>query len=103
MVNLKIGRNEPCPCGSGKKYKKCCGLLEDISEISSDSFIRYSQLISAAKIKLDNYYQAGIKKIRNEAKERFLRFTTTKNLPSANESFFPTGCGLTKLILKVIH
>ena len=23
----KIGRNEPCPCGSGKKYKKCCGFL----------------------------------------------------------------------------
>ncbi len=23
----KVGRNEPCPCGSGKKYKKCCGLL----------------------------------------------------------------------------
>ncbi|MGD9567060.1 MAG: SEC-C metal-binding domain-containing protein [Sedimentibacter sp.] len=22
----KIGRNEPCPCGSGKKYKKCCGM-----------------------------------------------------------------------------
>jgi preprotein translocase subunit SecA len=21
----KIGRNEACPCGSGKKYKKCCG------------------------------------------------------------------------------
>ena len=20
----KIGRNDPCPCGSGKKYKKCC-------------------------------------------------------------------------------
>jgi len=20
----KVGRNEPCPCGSGKKYKKCC-------------------------------------------------------------------------------
>jgi len=24
-VEPKIGRNEPCPCGSGKKYKKCCG------------------------------------------------------------------------------
>ncbi|MBP1924301.1 hypothetical protein J2Z76_000154 [Sedimentibacter acidaminivorans] len=24
----KIGRNDPCPCGSGKKYKKCCGKLE---------------------------------------------------------------------------
>lgn len=20
----KIGRNDPCPCGSGRKYKKCC-------------------------------------------------------------------------------
>ena len=25
VVEKKIGRNEPCPCGSGKKYKKCCG------------------------------------------------------------------------------
>ncbi|MEO8158444.1 MAG: SEC-C metal-binding domain-containing protein [Betaproteobacteria bacterium] len=24
----KIGRNEPCPCGSGKKFKKCCGSLQ---------------------------------------------------------------------------
>ncbi|MBN2592401.1 MAG: SEC-C domain-containing protein [Sedimentisphaerales bacterium] len=23
--NFKVGRNDPCPCGSGKKYKKCCG------------------------------------------------------------------------------
>jgi preprotein translocase subunit SecA len=23
----KVGRNEPCPCGSGKKYKQCCGKL----------------------------------------------------------------------------
>jgi len=25
-ATLKVGRNAPCPCGSGKKYKKCCGL-----------------------------------------------------------------------------
>jgi preprotein translocase subunit SecA len=24
-VNKKVGRNDPCPCGSGKKYKRCCG------------------------------------------------------------------------------
>ena len=24
-VRDKVGRNDPCPCGSGKKYKKCCG------------------------------------------------------------------------------
>ena len=25
VAEQKIGRNDPCPCGSGKKYKKCCG------------------------------------------------------------------------------
>ena len=24
-LNKNIGRNDPCPCGSGKKYKNCCG------------------------------------------------------------------------------
>ena len=27
-VELKVGRNEPCPCRSGKKYKHCCGRLD---------------------------------------------------------------------------
>ena len=27
--NVKVGRNEPCPCGSGKKYKKCCGGVDE--------------------------------------------------------------------------
>ena len=25
IVGKKVGRNDPCPCGSGKKYKQCCG------------------------------------------------------------------------------
>jgi uncharacterized protein len=32
-AGVKIGRNEPCPCGSGKKYKRCCG--------SPDKLARY--------------------------------------------------------------
>ncbi|MBP1587037.1 MAG: SEC-C domain-containing protein [Clostridia bacterium] len=28
-VSHKVGRNEPCPCGSGKKYKNCCGKNDD--------------------------------------------------------------------------
>lgn len=24
-ADRNVGRNDPCPCGSGKKYKKCCG------------------------------------------------------------------------------
>jgi hypothetical protein len=29
-MNMKIGRNETCPCGSGKKHKKCCDLADQI-------------------------------------------------------------------------
>ncbi len=28
VVETKVGRNDPCPCGSGKKYKNCCGKLK---------------------------------------------------------------------------
>ncbi|MEA1866750.1 MAG: SEC-C metal-binding domain-containing protein [Thermodesulfobacteriota bacterium] len=37
----KIGRNAPCPCGSGKKYKKCCLPLQERS--SSQQNISYSE------------------------------------------------------------
>ncbi|MDR2648429.1 MAG: SEC-C domain-containing protein [Clostridiales bacterium] len=30
--DAKIGRNDPCPCGSGKKYKKCCGARLSVAE-----------------------------------------------------------------------
>ena len=29
-IHSKVGRNEPCPCGSGKKFKKCCGAASDL-------------------------------------------------------------------------
>jgi len=31
---IKVGRNDPCPCGSGKKYKRCCLLTKPISKDS---------------------------------------------------------------------
>jgi uncharacterized protein len=30
FMSAKVGRNEPCPCGSGKKFKKCCGSPVDL-------------------------------------------------------------------------
>lgn len=36
----KIGRNEPCPCGSGKKFKKCCYGKEDSSQDNKECFSR---------------------------------------------------------------
>ena len=29
-MQAKVGRNEPCPCGSGKKFKRCCGAAGDL-------------------------------------------------------------------------
>lgn len=36
----KVGRNDPCPCGSGKKYKKCC-IDKPIPELEQNSFEQY--------------------------------------------------------------
>ena len=35
---MKIGRNDPCPCGSGKKYKKCC-LSKNSCMLNEKSFL----------------------------------------------------------------
>lgn len=32
-MTIKIGRNDPCPCGSGKKYKQCCALAPQIGTV----------------------------------------------------------------------
>ena len=34
----QVGRNDPCPCGSGKKYKKCCAMVDDTksAQLNSD-------------------------------------------------------------------
>lgn len=38
LQRQKIGRNDPCPCGSGKKYKKCCAIIDDAktAQLSAD-------------------------------------------------------------------
>lgn len=88
MARLKVGRNELCPCGSGKKYKKCCGLLDEMIDSSDDPFTRNSKLMTAAKMKLDNYYNDLIKRIRKDAQKQFLRFTVNNSLPKEHESIF---------------
>jgi tetratricopeptide (TPR) repeat protein len=37
----KVGRNAPCPCGSGKKYKKCCLLSQDGKTQTADQPTRF--------------------------------------------------------------
>jgi hypothetical protein len=55
--HIKFGRNDPCPCGSGKKYKRCCLLTKPISQDSlwerqredSDKFTRDMMRFAARK------------------------------------------------------
>ena len=39
--NSKVGRNDPCPCGSGKKYKKCCFKIKPVGFIFSSTLFFY--------------------------------------------------------------
>lgn len=45
-MNKKPGRNDPCPCGSGKKYKQCCALKSPLAKL-----IKHAVWINAPKPK----------------------------------------------------
>ena len=45
---MKIGRNDPCPCGSGKKYKKCC--LNEQQASPMDKLKALKPVTSASKV-----------------------------------------------------
>src|SRR5713101_8412369 len=34
---MRVARNDPCPCGSGKKYKKCCGAVSALQPAARDA------------------------------------------------------------------
>lgn len=88
MNNARVGRNDPCPCGSGKKYKRCCGLVEEYMNPTGDPFLRYSNLITALKIKLDSFYEKEIRRARRDLMNRFLYFMVDKSLPAEHDSLF---------------
>lgn len=87
-MTTKIGRNDPCPCGSGKKYKKCCMILADIIDPTDNLFTRYNKLFTIIKTKLDEAYSNQIKKARHEASQMFLRYTSERILKPEYESLF---------------
>lgn len=49
---MKISRNDPCPCGSGKKYKKCC-MRKEVTEDDETSRIKSDEMVHIGKIKED--------------------------------------------------
>src|SRR5699024_2395532 len=41
---MKLGRNEPCPCGSGKKYKHCC--IDGVAKWHADVVDEFDQIVA---------------------------------------------------------
>ncbi len=80
-MDNKPGRNDPCPCGSGKKYKKCCFLTEesgpaaDFSGTSElfDAFIKMNIAIAAYRDKIIQFERDGrdLKKKLEEFEKEF--------------------------------
>lgn len=56
MTIIKNSRNDPCPCGSGKKYKQCC--LKRDEDIASSKRSEYNSIPQVLQAALE-YYQAG--------------------------------------------
>ncbi len=84
----KIGRNDPCPCGSGKKYKKCC-LAKDNTAADQDGpsqaelfdFPKGQQVLPKAPAALKEKEQVALDKILQKAlaalkKDRFYRLNS---------------------------
>ncbi|HRY12093.1 MAG TPA: SEC-C metal-binding domain-containing protein [Syntrophomonadaceae bacterium] len=88
MTKSKIGRNDTCPCGSGKKYKNCCQVLEGMVETITKPFDRYNTLMASLKMKLDRNYESQIRRLRKPMQERFLRLSCVQTLPQGQESVF---------------
>ncbi|HQS83808.1 MAG: hypothetical protein B7Y25_02710 [Alphaproteobacteria bacterium 16-39-46] len=73
----KIGRNDPCICGSGKKYKKCCLPQETSSESSNVLDFNWAKMRSTEREVIDDIllpyaFQKFSKEILEEAWEDFL-------------------------------
>ncbi|MDH6352223.1 hypothetical protein M2298_004222 [Brevibacillus sp. 1238] len=78
--SMSVGRNELCPCGSGKKYKKCCGVVTPITELRS----RHEQ-------KLQKEYAGWVERLNH-----FVGGNVTSETISEARSRFAAEVGLTE-------
>jgi tetratricopeptide (TPR) repeat protein len=55
MMATKIGRNDPCHCGSGKKYKRCC--LEDDQQNEREARTAFTAALAEEQADEDEFYE----------------------------------------------
>ncbi|WP_404330249.1 YecA family protein [Mesobacillus maritimus] len=72
---MTIGRNEPCPCGSGKKYKQCClkkAKVVELGQAKRDHFFQLKHRLTERLMEdvLGSYTFSGYQSLMKEFKER---------------------------------
>ena len=58
----KVGRNDPCPCGSGKKYKRCC-LGKSFTPVGKEESIRQSLVQELLKLFTQRFYMERLRDV----------------------------------------
>ena len=81
----KIGRNDPCPCGSGKKFKKCCestmiGGRYKATKIDSTN----SSQIAKSTV-LTGFFHSHVSSVKPEDSHRQIKVTKPPENPSVPE------------------
>lgn len=69
----KIGRNDPCPCGSGKKYKKCC-LNKSVEQRLAEAVAR-----SSNNLKNEAHIKQCLHPNKNECDEKIIKAHAIQN------------------------
>src|SRR5699024_7549775 len=83
-VIVSVGRNDPCPCGSGKKYKKCCLNKEEAAVKKEAKKDKFQQLKQSLFIKLKSYLDEHVS-FEQKQQLRYSFKQRTKGLISKDE------------------
>jgi tetratricopeptide (TPR) repeat protein len=86
---MKVGRNEPCPCGSGKKYKKCCSPKFDIPTVkpNADHKVQNSNILQRKpkSYSANAFFMTG--EVRSLSDEQLIDRFTELGIPLLKEQF----------------
>ena len=86
---MTVGRNDPCPCGSGKKYKKCCLIKENIIELAEHRREKFYTEKQHLVEKVGNFLQKQIPlKEYNQLKTTLIERADKSIEKDLEESFF---------------
>jgi len=80
----KIGRNDPCPCGSGKKYKKCC-----MGKIDEDILLGKNEIMENTKRFFDDFWNYDM--VNEMETEEILEILKEIGIDFDKESFIKTA------------